>query len=770
MSRRTTFAYRLLLVIFAAARLVNPSLGRDSPVDFARDVVPIFEKHCVRCHQPANKKGELSLATADDLNANQYVLPGDAEGSYLLEVVTAQDGEKPVMPKEGAPLSTKEVATLRMWIAGGAAWPTDVVVKERAKADRSWWSLRPLQVTGPSAENIPATWSANPIDRFIFAKLTAAGLAPNPPADRRVLIRRVTYDLTGLPPTPEEIAAFESNPSPDAYEKLVDRLLASPRYGEHWGRHWLDVVRFGESTGFEVNHLIDTAWPFRDYVIRSLNEDKPFDRFITEHLAGDAVGQGDPVVEVGLTFLVCGPYDIVKNQDAVQAAQIRADAVDEIIRATSEAFLGLTVGCARCHDHKFDPITQRDYYNLYATFAGVHHDDRAVAPEAQQRERAEKLAQLESQKKPLVDQKAAADKSPADAQAIEQLSRQIAEIDQQIADLPVFPVLRVGRYQQPAGPQCVFERGDASRKGEQVRPASMSTLSDAAKSYELPADAPERERRLAFARWLVADDNPLTPRVLVNRLWQHHFGTGIVATPSDFGYMGEKPTHPELLDWLAGQLRAGGWRLKPIHKLIVTSQAYQQSSAFRKAAARVDASSRLLWRYPPRRLGAEEIRDTMLQLAGKLEEHRGGPGFRLYDYSRDNVATYTPRESVGPETYRRAVYHQNARASQVDVLSDFDAPDCAFSIARRVLTTTPSQALALMNHRFTLKMAAFLADRLKKDAGDDDAAQVERAFQSAYGRSATASEQQAAVSFVEKHGLRAFCRALLNSSELIYID
>jgi cytochrome c553 len=763
---------QLALFAIAAAILVSPMQAAENrPVDFARDVAPILEQHCVRCHQPDNKKGELSLATSADMLAAGYIEPGDPDASHFIEVVTAGEGDQPLMPKEGAPLAAKEIETLRAWISAGAAWPGDYVVQEKSKADHTWWSLRPIVVSEPNSDSVPAEWSASVIDRFVYAKLAANGLQQNPPAERRTFIRRVTYDITGLPPTIEQIDAFEADESPDAYEKLVDRLLASPSYGEHWGRHWLDVVRFGESTGFEVNHVIDNAWPFRDYVIRSLNEDKPFDRFVIEHLAGDAVGQGDAAVEVGLTFLVCGPYDLVGNQDAVRAAQIRADTVDEIIRATGEAFLGLTVGCARCHDHKFDPITQRDYYSMYATFAGVHHGDRAVAPDIDQRDRDAKLAELEALKKPLVDEKMALEKTASDPQRLESINRSIAEINHQIADLPQFPVLRVGNYEQPTGPQTVFERGDASRKGDEVRPASMSTLADAATPYALPPDAPEHERRLAFARWLVAEGNPLTPRVLVNRLWHHHFGTGIVATPSDFGYMGERPSHPELLDWLANQLRANGWRLKPIHRLIVLSQAYRQSGTYRVDAAAVDADSRLLWRFPPRRLAAEEFRDTILMLAGKLDERQGGPGFRMYDYSRDNVATYTPSESFGPETYRRSVYHQNARASRVDLLSDFDAPDCAFSIARRVPTTTPSQALSLMNHSFTMAMADALTERLKREAGGGDAnAQVGRAYRIAYGRDAAGDEVAAATALVAQHGLRAFCRAILNSSELIYVD
>jgi hypothetical protein len=299
----------------------------------------------------------------------------------------------------------------------------------------------------------------------------------------------------------------------------------------------------------------------------------------------------------------------------------------------------------------------------------------------------------------------------------------------------------------------------------------MSGLAKCTKSYALAGDAPERERRKALAQWLVAADNPLTPRVLANRLWQFHFGTGIVGTPSDFGYMGERPTHPELLDWLAKRLVTEGWRLKAMHKLIVMSQTYRQSSAYRDDAAKVDGDSRLLWRFPPRRLSAEEIRDTILFVSGKLDERMGGPGFRLYQYTRDNVATYTPLESIGPETYRRSVYHQNARASRVDLLSDFDAPDCAFSTSRRVPTTTPSQALALMNHGFTMAMAEALAKRLSSatDASNYDG-QIKLGFKLVFGRDPTRAEQAAAAALVGKHGMRAFCRGLLNSSELIYVN
>lgn len=942
----------------AAPESAETPSAEEMPVNFAKEIAPLFENHCIRCHQASAKQGELSLATRTDLVEGGFIVPGKPEESYLLAIISPQTDGPALMPKEGQPLSESQIALVRRWIGEGARWPEDLVLAERAKADLSWWSLQPLRaIEPPSADEAPQSWRTNAVDRFVHARLASQGLQPNPPADRVALIRRLTYDLTGLPPTPSEVEAFVDDPSPDAYERLVDRLLASPHYGEHWGRHWLDVVRFGESSGFEQNFLIDNIWPFRDYVIRALNEDRPFNQLILEHLAGDTVAPGDPEVEVALTFLVCGPFDSVGNQDAVQAAQIRANAVDEMIRTASEAFLGLTVGCARCHNHKFDPISQRDYYSLYATFAGVYHDDRVVATDQQRAEREQRLQPLVAQRDALAggrsalveaivarassefagrwtrepidrtgveeifepvearfvrlavegteanpaattgfrldefevwtdepeprnvaaaaaggrahgkspmpgdfgeaygaelaidgqfgerwlaagpelvielaqpslvrrvvfssDRQGALGQHPAvsfvceyrievssDGQrwtvvadshdrqplneahrrkrlvdlgargdeqiAIRVLQEKLSGVEQAIAAEPPLPVLRVGRFEQPGAAQHVFERGDPQQPGEAVVPSSLSTLAKAAPGYELAADVPEQARRRALAEWIAADENPLTPRVLANRVWHYHFGAGIVDTPSDLGYMGGRPTHPELLDWLAGQLIASGWQIKPLHKLIVMSQAYQQSADYREEAARVDADSRLLWRFPPRRLSGEEIRDAMLLASGKLDLSAGGPGFRLYRYLRDNVSTYIPLDEVGPETYRRAVYHQNARASRIDLVTDFDGPDCAYPTPRRIDTTTPLQALTMMNHRFPLDMAGLLAERVSSDAvGDEPSAQVRRAFQWTLGRDPSADETADAVKLVEQHGLRALCRALLNCNEFIYLN
>jgi hypothetical protein len=950
-------------VLLAGLVVVGDASGVE-PVDFRREVAPILEQHCLRCHQPANRKGKLSLATFDDLDAGAHVVPGRPDESPLLELVTPPGpNRRPEMPREGTPLTTAQVEVLGRWIADGAAWPREVVLRPAVRTDPAWWSLRPLSGAGPPAlpgHDVPPGWDENPIDRFILAKLMENGLCPSPRADRRRLIRRLTYDLTGLPPTPEEVAAFERDDSPAAYLAVVDRLLSSPHHGEHWGRHWLDVVRFGESTGFERNVLIDNAWPYRDHVIGSFNDDKPFDRFVLEQIAGDVIGAGDPAVEAGTGFLVCGAYDNVKNKDPVLNASIRADTIDDMIRATSETFLGLTVGCARCHDHKFDPIPQRDYYGLAATFAGVEHASRVVATPEARRAYETRAASLRAEQARLTSERLGLEKDivargergaradeegwvrpPASAGGTEEtfppvearfvrlvvsgrqdnpalttgygidefevwtageparnvaladaggratgvsrvaqdfteaydvkltndgrhgaawiafgpelvmtlaqperigrvvfssfradddapaasripfvgdyaievsrdgaswtevassrdrrpmtpawrrkrlleratteaersrlaaLTSHLESVQRQLAAIPAPPSWWVGAFRDVDGPTYLFLGGDPQRKGEQVVPASLSALGAATAGYALPASARESDRRLALARWLVDRSQPLTPRVLANRIWHYHFGTGLVATPSDFGALGSRPTHPELLDWLAGEVQRQGWRLKAIHRLIVTSQAYQQAGDYRAEAARRDGESRLLWRFPPRRLSAEEVRDTLLEIAGRLDRRMGGPGFRLYRYLEDNVATYVPLDVHGPETYRRGVYHQNARASLADVLSDFDCPDPASAAPRRAATTTPLQALTLMNHRFTFDMAGAWAGRLAREAGEDPEAQARRAFLQAFARPAEAEELRLAVALIGRHGLRAFCRALLNSNELIAID
>ena len=942
--------------------------GAGDAAFFEQKVKPALEARCVACHKADNKKGGLDLSSLATLlqggDDGGDLVPGKPDGSGLYTRSVPHDGKKPEMPKKGEALTAEEAGALKTWIAEGAAWPAGLVLKEKAKADRTFWSFLPLSKAGPpSAEGAPEAWRGNPIDRFIFAKLAEKGLKPAPPASPRDFIRRATYDLTGLPPAPREVEDFvrECDTAWDAaVEALIDRLLASPRYGEHWGRHWLDVVRFGESRGYERNQIITDLWPFRDYVIRSFNEDKPFDQFIHEHLAGDVIGKSRPEVEVGSAFLVAGPYDDVGNQDPVAAAQIRSDQMDEMVRATGEAFLGLTIGCARCHDHKFDPLLTKDYYSMCATFAGTVHGERAVATPAQAAAHENALKPLTAKKAQLDEEQASLTKKLADlsknreeeaaktwtrprlsrygteetfapvlarqvrlvveasdaeaaqkkfqaarldefevwtdealprnvaliqnggsarglsreakdfaaydpavtidgkfgerweaaggdltitlakperirrvffssdrnrslaedyfmstfvgeyhidvsldgqawktvvtshdrvppTQAVKEarllalvknsseqvrlneVKKELAAVEAQIAKVPALPVWWVGTHRAAPGPFNVFLGGNTQRKGESVVPTSLSVFDGGKSSYHVELSKPEGERRAALANWLTAADNPLPPRVLANRLWHYHFGTGIVDTPSDFGYMGSRPTHPELLDWLAGRLQSEGWRLKPLHRLIMTSQAYRQSATWNEKAAQIDGDSRLLWRFPPRRLSAEEVRDTMLSVAGRLDLTMGGPGFRLYEYMQDNVATYVPLDKYGPETWRRAVYHHNARAARVDLMTDFDCPDPAFAEPRRASTTTPLQALTLMNHSFSLEMAAALAQRLAGEAKDAPA-QVQRGFALCYGRPASADETAAGAKLVSGYGLRAFCRALLNSSEMISVN
>jgi len=949
--------------------------GQPGIAFFEQKIRPVLVERCYRCHslRAEDLAGNLFLDSKAGWEKGgdggaAVIVPGKPEESLLIKLIR-HEKEGREMPPDGDKLSAAQIADFVTWIGMGAPDPRLDGKVEAKRADKTWWSLQPLARVEPSAldgaAGSPPAWQANPVDRFLLEAMRRRELTPSPPADARTLIRRMTYDLHGLPPSIGEVQAFAADHARDpdaAVGRLVDRLLASPRYGEKWGRHWLDVVRFGESNGYERNLIIDDLWPFRDYVIRSFNDDKPFDRFIVEHLAGDVVGKDDPDVEVATAFLVAGPFDDVKNQDPVAKANIRAATLDDVVTAAGGAFLGLTINCARCHNHKFDPIPTEDYYRLRAAFEGVRHARRVVASKEERRQHAEQTADLRKQIADLESQRAKLDallaeraetelprlsfprpkvdprlteesfppqearfvrmtvlagtglgagssgrtfgrltevevwtaeerprnvalasaggraEGPRAAQAedfpdaygpqfvidgrlgeqyfigrppvltitlpgverigrftftnglagsdraegdfpceyrievsldgdvwttvagsddrepwsrphgLERLKRQLATagerdeldaMDGQLAALrrrlQAVPPLRevwAGVFEQPTQPTHVHRGGDPMKPVDPVAPESLSMLDRVTPSYSLPLDAPEGERRRRLAEWIVSRENPLTPRVLANRVWHYHFGTGIVDTPSDFGYLGGKPTHPELLDFLARHLigderqAAAGWRLKPLHRLILNSQAYRQSSAFRPEAARIDKDARFLWRFPPRRATGEEVRDTMLEVAGVLKlEPMGGPGFRLFKLTQNNVCTYFPLDTHGPDTYRRSVYHQSARASVVDVLTDFDFPDIAFAAPKRSNTTSPLQALTLLNHRFVLDMAQAYAARIAASGRP-----IEEAYRLAYQREPTPAEVDHARPFVAAHGLEAFCRAMLNSNELLTID
>ena len=609
---------------------------------------------------------------------------------------------------------------------------------------RMHWAFQP--VTKPEPPTVKqASWPQNNIDRFILAKLEAAGLQPSPEADRATLIRRVTLDLTGLLPTPEEVEAFVKDESPQAYEALIDRLLASQHYGERWGRHWLDLARYADTSGFHNDLDRPYAWKYRDYVIRSFNEDKPYARFVLEQLAGDEVDGADEQSLIATGFCRNGPSNddnMGKTPEAI--AQYRADQMDDVISTTGSVFLGLTIGCARCHDHKTEPLLARDYYSLMAVFNGT---ERLGLP------------------------KGAKDKNDKD----------IAEKKDVMALIETKPEV-------PA--THVLMRGLAANPGEQVEPAVPVVLTR--KPLPFPkATGSTSLRRRTYAEWIVSPQNPLTWRVMVNRVWQHHFGAGIVASPSNFGISGMKPTHPELLDWLAAQFIASGGHLKPLHKLMLMSATYRQAGGERRAEGEEKSvqnselfalRSSLFGLRAKQRMEAEVIRDCILAASGKLNPKLGGPGIKpriradLLDASQRNK--WPVLESESAEHWRRSVYIYVKRQLLMPGMELFDAPTTTDSCALRMQSTVPTQALVLMNDEFVEDQAGFLAQRAKTEAGDALPAIIERLFMLTLSHKPTASRLQQSLEFVKSRqqasdevtALRDLAHVLLNSSEFVYIE
>jgi hypothetical protein len=619
------------------------------------------------------------------------------------------------------------------------------------------WSLRPVmrpdvpRFAGPAAR----AWVRNPVDAYVRARLDREGLAPAPEADARTLIRRVTFDLTGLPPTVEEIDAFreEATARPQAaYEHLIDRLLASPHYGEKWGRHWLDVVRYAETEGFEYDRHRPGAWRYRDYVIDRFNADKPFDRFVQEQLAGDELGD-DHELLVASGFQRLGP--VRRNAGNQELAFSRHEVLNEMTDAVGAAFLGMTVGCARCHDHKFDRFTQEDYFGLQAHFAAAHERDVVLAGPLVRwawEARAEGVkAEIKRVEKELEESGGAAK---------ERLRGRLHELQKQLPEpLPAISTVRDDGTKRTA--VHVLKRGDEEKKERLVGPRVPSAFAAAVR--ELPPDA-ERPR-LALARWVASRDNPLTARVLANRVWAWHFGKGIVATANDFGVNGSRPTHPELLDSLASELVASGWRLKPLHRQILLSSTYRQAAAV--------TENDLLAGFPVRRLGAEEVRDAMLAVSGRLNPKTGGPSIVPPVESDLVTLLYNPAQwavTADPREHdRRSVYLIAKRNLRLPFLEVFDQPDAQTSCGRRASSTHALQALELLNGRAANDLAASFADRLRRGAGSDPAAQVERAFLLAVGRPPTAAEKARAVRFLRTQPLSEFALAVFNLNAFLYV-
>ncbi len=709
----------LSLVLAAGSALADDV---PSALSFDLDVRPLLVGRCLDCHSGDRPASGLDLTTREKIlegtEAGPVLEPGDPEESYLLDLVA--DGTMP--PSEADRLSSEEVAVLKKWIEDGARWsdsveqliPGSVTTDRRAGLD--WWSLQPIERPPvpevEHSEDDDNRKRINPIDSFILARLEAEGIEPVARADRRTLIRRLTFDLLGLPPTPEEVETFLNDDTPEAVERLVDRLLASSRYGERWARHWLDVVRFAESHGYEHDNPRPNAWPYRDYVIKSLNDDKPFDQFVKEQLAGDILAPDDPEVIAATGFLVAGTHDEVgsKVKSAVMRANVRQDELEDLIGVTAQAFLGLTVHCARCHNHKFDPISQEDYYRIQGAFAGVWHGG--------------------------------------------------PEIDQRLAHTPVI---------QTPEPVPLLHRGDVESPGKVVLPGALSALQALPTTFDLPEDAPEGQRRLALAHWIVDPKNPLTPRVIVNRIWQHHFGEGLIATPSDFGFNGARPTHPELLDWLASEFIDGGWSIKSLHRLILLSSTYQRSSQFDDSAASVDANNQLLWRMSPRRITAEELRDSILAISGQLNPEMGGPGYPLFEATKNAGTLYRPVDREGSEYQRRSIYRMVVRGMQTPLLAAFDCPDASTTTPERSVSTTPLQALGLWNDALILRQAEAFASRLQANEENMNSC-VDLAYLLAFSRPPASIEREKAQAFIDRQSLELFCRVLLNSNEFLVID
>ncbi len=971
-------------------------------VSFESEVKPIFEKHCVECPGPKKQKSDFRL---DDREVALHggeshapnILPGKPAESPLLKFVTTADRDTR-MPPKGERLNPAEVDKLKRWIAEGAVWPESASLKKTDPLD--WWSLKPL-----AKPDLPSGDAAHPIDRFVSAKLQEKHLQPSATADARTILRRLNYDLIGLPPTADELAAFEKDAAQDlpaAIGRAADRLLASPRYGERWGRHWLDVVHYGDTHGYDKDKLRPNAWPYRDYVIRSLNDDKPYGRFVEEQLAGDTLYPQTADGHIAQGFISAGPWDWIGHAELPETKLdgkiARALDRDDMVSNTTGAFLATTAQCARCHNHKFDPIKQEDYYRLQAVFAALDKADKSfdVDPDAAKRraplvsERSrldgeiktlnEKIATADSRRVTLIGkiidelkqgtaaverleygyhsaiskeqsatkwvqvdlgvarelteviltgchdtfnnigagfgfparykvelsddakftqgvtiiadftgadvpnpgvkpqrfslaklkgrflrvtatklglrkndyilalaelqaidakgrnvalganvtsldsieagprwgrlnltdgyfygpkserddariallerERAEIRKSsnkvvPADNSRLAELTASRAKVAKELATLPAPQVAYVGTIHKGTGsfagtganggkprPIFILKRGDVGQPDKEVGPGTLPFTKELTSQFDLRADAPEGARRVALAKWITDNRNPLTWRVIVNRVWHYHFGRGLSDTPNDFGRMGSQPTHPELLDWLAVDFRDNGQSLKKLHRLIVTSATYRQSSLGNPANEKIDTSNAFLWRMNRRKLEAEAVNDSVLSVAGKLDLTMGGPGFQDFVIDKPQHSPhyeYDQHDVEDPKSHRRSVYRFIVRSQPQPFLTVLDCADPSMSVANRNETVNALQALAMRNNRLTVAMAKHFAARVAKEASAPPA-QIDLAFRLALGRPPSTSEAEAMSGYVREHGLTNLCRLIFNLNEFNFVD
>jgi hypothetical protein len=1008
----------LLWLVAISAAL--PAIGDDAATHFRKHVAPILERKCLSCHEGKDAKGELSLATRELALAGgeggESIVPGKPDESSLLDYIS---GDSPEMPKEGKPLTADEVAALRQWIATGAVWPDDLQLVDKHENDTDWWSYKPL--TRPALPNAkseisnqtPAHRDAseseikNPIDAFILAKLDANGMSPSPVADSRALIRRAYFDLIGLPPTADEVDAFVADTDPQAYEKLIDRLLDSPQYGERWARHWLDVVHYGDTHGYDKDKPRPTAWPYRDYIIRAFNQDKPYRQFVQEQIAGDVLYADTRDCIEALGFISAGPWDFIGHievpEEKTDGKIARLLDRDDMVANTFNTFNSTTVQCARCHNHKFDPVTQYDYYSLHAVFAALDRADKSydtdpkvatqrrtltseqaslTAEQTAMRDAAQKrvgdeLADLDRQIAQLTKPKAG-QSSPAEAygyhSAIEpkadvtkwvqidlgqpqavsevvvhpckdnynnigegfgfpvrfkielsddpdfraaatkivdhtaadypnpklkplrvpangqlarfvritatklalrqndynfalaevevfdvtkanvavgktvtaldtielaprwrlanlvdryypganlsgdpqeletlqaqrkqlleatleelyparwrQVAGELAGVEKQISQLPPQNKMYAGTVHHGTGafrgtgatggkprPIHVLYRGNVNEPREPVGPGTLRIIEGVPAQFTIADDQPEGARRAALAQWLTDDRNPLTWRSIVNRMWVYHFGRGIVDSPNDFGRMGQLPSHPELLDWLAIEFRDGGeWlnaqSLKSLHRLICTSATYRQSSADNAKYAEIDGGNQYLWRMNRRRLEAEAVRDAVLLVAGKLNPKMGGPGYQDFVIEQPAHSPHYMYDKFDPEDpacHRRSVYRFIVRSQPQPFMATLDCADPSMSVDKRNESLTALQALALLNNKFVVVMAKHFAERLQTEAATLPE-QLRLGFRHALSRDPSDEELSALVAYAQQHDLPNACRVLLNLNEFAFVD
>jgi len=843
------------------------------PITFAKDIQPIFQNSCWKCHGETLQLSKLDLRTLDAAlkggEKGTAIVPGKAEESRLYRRVAGL--ERPAMPMD-TKLTSEQISAIKTWIDEGAHWDAGTEPKaqpvdraalaalenmEISPEARNYWAFKlPVQAPLP---NVSAQLT-NPIDRFLERTRQEKGLKAAPRADRQTLVRRAYLDLTGLPPSPAQTAEFLSDTNPAAWERLIDKLLASPHYGERWGRHWLDVARYADSDGFEHDYDRPNAWLYRDYVVRSFNEDKRYDIFIKEQIAGDELENRNLDTRIATGFLRAGPRVHFREKDTPER---RFDYLDDILATIGRGVLGLTIQCARCHNHKFDPIPQKDYYAMQAALFGYVETTYPLVAKEEADAYVKRVAEIDAQIKPLREQVSKIEApyreklklealkkfpenvqravlkpenertpgeallatqiidgglsvnaraltsalTPEDAAKRKVLTDRIAALEKERpkpipeADIATDGDYRFtplgdgdevigcvkcriqdgdgtflhtgpGKYEVPASYFLV--RGDPNSKGSLMKPGFVTVATYGNPRTEMPpADGHTSGRRRALAEWLASRENPLTARVIVNRVWHHHFGRGIVATLDNFGKMGELPTHPELLDWLSVEFMNRGWSVKQLHRLIMTSDAYQMASSYVDTQnLEKDPQNQYLWRYRTQRLDAEIVRDSILVASGAINLAVGGKPVRPplpETLVKSTIYNVWKNQEDGPEVWRRSLYVYRKRGMAYPMFEVFDMPDPNFSAGRRTVSTVPTQALTLINNDFMLKQAQMFADRIKKEAGDDRIKQIDLAYRIALVRPPDETELALATDLLGTHSLVDLTHVLLNLSEFLYM-